>query len=84
MYCTTYRKWVSPCIFCSKAKMLRISATLGELCFEMTADIDDEPESCDIFPCLDPETLLARVPRKGLSDKLLHAPNWQRPENDPH
>lgn len=31
---------------------------LGELCFEMADDMVDEPEICDIFPFLDPETLI--------------------------
>lgn len=41
--------------------MLRISAALGEVCFEMTDDMDDEPQSCERFPFLDPETLIYLV-----------------------
>lgn len=41
--------------------MLRISATLGELCFEMTDDMNDKPKSCEIFPFPDPETLIHLV-----------------------
>lgn len=58
MYCAARRKWVYPYIFNPEAKILRISATLGDLCFEILYYVNDEPEISDILPLLDPETFV--------------------------
>lgn len=56
MCCAARRKWIYPYIFYPEAKMLRISAILGDLCFEILCYVNDEPEISDILPFLDPET----------------------------